>query len=406
MAQQTGIIQFKNKLGNVVGFKNSASLKSPNNFLRQRATSVSNPKTYKQAAQRAKVKPAQMFYNAFESILNHAFKPSAKASINRNRFMSYAMALDAVPDVPKGESYLPLLPYKISEGALGLDYKTGLSSYNAVTLYQEAITMISLGSLSPGVTTTISELSTAILGNNAGLEEGDEITFMLVLTSDPVNSEPQTGRFTAHISFVLDTSNTITTAGDIIESSGIADIGVSNGFLSLNSTSSQGIAALGTIISRKTTNSWTYTNSVMSVTPFGASVLAATESEVIESYMSSDSKQTSDKILQQAYSEGSDAAGSVTIASVTTATVSATGGTVSPTSAAIAVMSDGSRKVIIQTEDGDGTPIVCYRVSTGNYSAITFTPTDSSVSVDLSLARSSLAGNSYINKTQVVAAGF
>ena len=55
-------------MANVVGYKNPASSKANNNFYRERVYTVSNPKTQAQATQRAKVRPAQIFYNAFERV--------------------------------------------------------------------------------------------------------------------------------------------------------------------------------------------------------------------------------------------------------------------------------------------------------------------------------------------------
>lgn len=81
MAKQTAVVRFKGKLGNIVGYKQNTSSKSTsaNDFARIRVTDISNPRTRKQAKQRAKAAPAQMFYQAFEPVLNHSFYPTDSA---------------------------------------------------------------------------------------------------------------------------------------------------------------------------------------------------------------------------------------------------------------------------------------------------------------------------------------
>lgn len=285
MAKQTGAIRFTGKFANAVGYKNTSGQTANNTFMRERVYEISNPQTYAQSAQRAKVRPAQLFYSAFESIENHAFIPLGKASKNRNRFMSLAMKADT-PDVPKGQSYLPVVEYVIAEGSLGLDrYTKGVSQDDGVHF---PITVPN-----QAAATNVALLSAAILDNNVGFVEGEEITFMAILCPEGQPTE----RFAVHFSVVLDRGNTVTEIADIIPSS-IEFINGANEY-AFNAVAGYVIMSAGLIISSKTPSSWIYTNSKMLVTLEGRMLLNS-QLEVIQSYMAGASSRESDLILQQA----------------------------------------------------------------------------------------------------------
>lgn len=295
MAQQLGAIRFRGKVANVVGFKNSASTKTNKDFVREHVAEIANPKSDAQAAQRCKVKPAQMFFGAFYDVLNHAFKPSAKASINRNMFLKYAMENPTIPDVAKGESYLPIVDYRVSRGNLGLDSLcsgTPMVDYSGVT-FGVKCNMETLPS------TTIAQLSTAILAATPQLTEGQELTFLIV--SCPY--ENQSVRKADVISFVLDKNNTITPLANLFHDAvqfGCMSTGDGISVYSEDSTDRL-ILSVALIISSKTSNSWRYTNSFMVLSAEGESVYGLVSPEAVkQSYMKSEATRESDKILQQA----------------------------------------------------------------------------------------------------------
>lgn len=321
MAKQSGALRFIGKFANAVGYKNTSGQTANNTFMRERVYEISNPQTYAQSAQRAKVRPAQLFYSAFESILNHAFIPLGKASKNRNRFMSLAMKAET-PDVPKGQSYLPVVEYVISEGSLGLDRYTKGESQSDGVHFPIAV---------PGQAsaTNVALLSAAILDNNVGFVEGEELTFMAILCPEDAPTE----RFAVHFSFVLDRGNTVTEIADIIPVS-IEPINGANAF-AFNAIAGYVIMAAGLIISSKTPTSWIYTNSKMLVTQEGRELLNS-RVEVIQSYMAGGSSRESDLILQQATN-----ANSTGIVPVAIEDDDGVGSTV------IVRYSDGSRRVLL-----------------------------------------------------------
>lgn len=296
MAQQLGAIRFRGKVANVVGFKNSASTKSNKDFVREHVAEIANPQTDAQAAQRCKAKPAQMFYAAFEAVLNHAFKPSAKASLNRNMFMKYAMSNPTIPDVEKGEAYLPLVDYRVSRGNLGFD---SLCKGEG-SVEESAVDFALKCNMETTDATTVGAFSSAILDANPQLVEGQELTFLVI--SCP--ADRPTLRKSSVISFVLDKSNTVTTLANLYK--GMVFIGCFNQeggqvkILSEDSTDTS-ILAAALIISSRSGSSWRYTNSFMVFSNEGEAARAlVSPSAVKQSYMKSEASRESDKILQQA----------------------------------------------------------------------------------------------------------
>lgn len=393
MAQQLGAIRFKGKVANVVGFKNSASSKSNNNFVREHQSTVSNPKTYAQARQRSKAIPAQNFYAAFENVLNHAFLPTDRASRNRNRFISKAMKLDEIPDVVKGSSLLPLCKYQVSEGSLGLD-----DLAEVINLAGNDLSVgfkIKIQANNYTADSMISAISTDILENNPNLEEGMELTFMLVL--DYSVEEDGSSRSPKIISFVLDKSNTITTLKD-------ACVGDENIVI----TKGQGGIAVGhdvyaalagaVIISAKTSSSWRYTNSFFGFSIKGLEIKGNTsEAEVVESYMNAAANRNSDLILQQADNTQTEGVHPSSVTTMNITLAQGVTGTLSANAANIVAMSNGIRKVMVLNG-------ALTTGAAGSRVAITITPTGGTAR-PLTLADTTFDGNETITVEEVEAYG-
>lgn len=391
MAQQLGAIRFKGKVANVVGFKNSASSKSNNNFVREHQSTVSNPKTYAQARQRSKAIPAQNFYAAYENVLNHAFLPTDRASRNRNRFISKAMKLDEIPDVVKGSSLLPLCHYQVSEGALGLDNLAEVK----VPANSDAPLIFNLKiNNSYGENTTISVISTDILTQNPSLEEGMELTFLVLL--DYSNDADGSSRVTKIVSFVLDKSNTVTTLKDVAGGDEDLTISAEDGCISI----SHGYGVLGgaLIISSRTTSSWRYTNSFFGFSGKGLTIKGNTsEAEVIESYMNTAANRTSDLILQQADNQQAEGVHPSSVTTMNITLAQGVTGALSANAANIVAMSNGIRKVMVLNG-------ALTTGAAGSRVAITITPTGGTAR-PLTLADTTFDGNETITVEEVEAYG-
>lgn len=402
MAQQLGAVRFKGKLANVVGYKNSASRKQNNNFARERVYEVSNPKTEAQAIQRAKVRPAQIFYNGFERILNHAFLPSQRASRNRNRFISHAMKLKEIPDIEKGQAFLPFCNYKISEGALGLDDLARAENFkrNPGIENLDWSGCVHFPNLKGGDDIefdsgdTIAAVSEVLISNNAGLIEGMELTFLAVVAS---TAEP-TQRIAQVFSFVLNQGDTITTLGDIMGTFLIFKQAADYSLILATETDDYEVLSAGLIISAKAGNTYIYTNSSMQKSWRAEEVYSEDEADVIASYMADSSSSDSDLILQQA---NNAMAGNVvrpaSIASVDFEVVEGAG-TASGSHAAVVITNLGTQKVLVLNasgalasyEDGVLTPLTIE--NGGSASPLT---------IDLT----NLKGNGTITLADVIAVG-
>lgn len=366
----------RGKLGNVVGFSNSASEKTNNNFYRERATTVSNPKTQKQAIQRSKVKPAAAFYSAFESILNHAFLPSQRPVKNRNKFMKKAMQMAEVPDVRKDDNYLPILPYQVSEGNLGLDYLTVPSN----------ILQYGLGfGFEADEDMTIADVSAAWLARFPELVEGQELTFLAIICNP---GQPYVRR-AVHFSIVLDRGNTTTRTNDIFAGTGLV---LTDGILAPLSEQDTLLLGGALIISSKTSSSWRYTKSFFYMTQYAQSLPNITP-EVLLSYMSAEAQKTSDLILQQADNEASD--GRVHLVSLTELTVANDAdhqGTFAPATATAVRDSLGNIILVVDNlEAGSDLAYLMHKNGAGSW--VRVKRTNEGVSADVTIDTTTFAGD-------------
>lgn len=342
MGKQISVLRIKGSVGEVTGYKMNTSSKTSKSgdFIRSKATSVANPRTYAQAKQRAKARPAQLFYAAFENVLNHAFYPLGKPIKNRNRFLSLAMKMDYVPDVKKGEVKLPFAPYQISEGVLGLD-DLCVGSYNNL-----ADSRIAFESISVSISLTkvnVATFSSNVLNENPRLQDGEELTFMCLLCK---RDDPSV-RWTEVHSVVLDVNNTVTNLSDIFN--GLVQLVQYNDVLTLDlDDEDTKMLAAGLIISSKTTGSWQYANSLMALTAYAIDGFDWKEREIVESYMNETRDRNSDKQLQQA--DNATEGETVPVVSIGNSEITlkqGVTGTLNQTDAAIAEMRFGTRRVVV-----------------------------------------------------------
>ena len=400
MGKQISVLRIKGSVGEVTGYKMNTSSKTSKSgdFIRSKATSVANPRSYAQAKQRAKARPAQLFYAAFENVLNHAFFPLGKPVKNRNRFLSLAMKLDYVPDVKKSEVKLPFAPYQVSEGTLGLD-TLAVGAYSA-----ENDTRVSFGvkcDVNFDEDWTVGRLSTLLLSKNPLLQEGMELTFLVIVANGDNPSE----RYAKNYSLVLDTNDNVTKIANIFSGYETIALNDDDNVLSIQHLEGLGdnnkILCAGLIISSKTSSSWQYTNSFMALSAYAIDGFDWKEREIIESYMNETRDRNSDKILQQADNAPADE--SVPIVSVGNGEIKlkqGVTGTPNPTDAAIAQTRFGISKIVVS----DRGQLQWY-----NGPAKTWTPVflDSQGNrKELTLADTTWAGSQTITIAECQAAGF
>lgn len=398
MGKQISVLRIKGSVGEVTGYRLNTSSKTSKSgdFIRAKAATVSNPRTYSQATQRAKARPAQLFYAALANVLNHAFFPLGKAVKNRNRFISLAMRLPYVPDVKKGEVKLPFAPYQVSEGTLGMDSvcEGSASGFDDSTVLFENVFVPDGISGSQ----TVAEFTQQILGNgNSPLfEEGQELTFLSLFC----NAVDSNQRWAEHFSIVLNANDRVTTLSDLypasarLVSTGDDNLGVSA------STESMKLLAAGLIISSKTSSSWQYTNSHMALSAYAIDGFDWNERDIIVTYMNENAGRESDKILQQADNAGFiQAVRVVSVGNAEFTLKQGISGSTSKTDAALAAMSTGERCVVLSNGN-----LVWYNGERGTWEGINLTV--EGVARPLTMADVTWDGSPTISKAICVAQGF
>lgn len=176
MARQTGVITITGKVGNVVGMKNGYGTKA-NSFIREYVGDAKNPQTDYQLSQRAKMLPAVLFRRQLSSVISRAWEGKRYGGVSIREFMKYALKepWTNVPQLPKDSTLAVPGQYLVSRGSLPT---IGYSIVGTV-----ANTDISIIPQTIENTTTIGQLSTAILNNNVKFKQGDLLTFIFATTS-------------------------------------------------------------------------------------------------------------------------------------------------------------------------------------------------------------------------------
>lgn len=214
---------------------------------------VANPRTGNQIIQRAKMAPAQKFYESFKSVLDHSRQGLQAGEITRRAFMSDCMKMrNRFPFVTKGFEGLVAGEYPVSKGTLPeiavSDFYTLLSEEGeAMVTFDLASTLVSEGS--------VDVISANLLASNpTRLQVGDELTFLFIVTDDYTGNEA----YPIVISFVLDNNSTETVR---------ASFGAVDGVLSVQPETidpeGMEVVAAACIHSRKIGDSWVYSKSTM-----------------------------------------------------------------------------------------------------------------------------------------------
>lgn len=170
MAKGLGIIgNFKGKVGNIVGYNLKDSNNKQTQGLRAYQPVVRNPKTARQAEQRAKMAPINATYRALKGIIDRGQEGVAYGNKSRLRFLSEAMKQFNGPWFEKGEAVTLPIKTNITRGTLP---KIEISFPDSNGFYS------TLALEGNGAIANVGELSIALLADNAFLKEGDQLTFV------------------------------------------------------------------------------------------------------------------------------------------------------------------------------------------------------------------------------------
>lgn len=170
MGKGLGIIgNFKGKVGNIVGYNLKDSNNKQTQGLRAYQPVVRNPKTARQAEQRAKMAPINATYRALKGIIDRGQEGVAYGNKSRLRFLSEAMKQFDGPWFEKGEAVTLPIKTNITRGSLT---PIGVLRNNDDGISVE----LAMGNVEE--IATVGALSSALLENNSFLKEGDQLTFI------------------------------------------------------------------------------------------------------------------------------------------------------------------------------------------------------------------------------------
>lgn len=358
MAKQLGVIQYSGKMGNTVGRKKAGSA--------QNIVSVkvdpSNPKTYKQAVQRAVFAAAKNFRNAFPDILNHSFQGVKYGQDSLNRFTKLA-TLRSGDDFPnwvpqkKGSQQIIPQPWPISRGSIAAPTKVSLGLNTEFSIVGWEFSPVADA-------TTVGEFCTALIAANPFLKNGDMLTILVIATIDgdmgdgleAMNFIPLYDRFILDV----DSETVLATSGSMVSENNLFAVSEDNMF-SLTNSSFDAIFGAAIIISRQNGSkaSWLRSNSDMQLlADYLTTIRTADYVEVcIQTYMKSESATESDWYLNETHSgegEGSTADPN----RVRTASITVEVDGESETFANVAyVERDGQKIIPIQSATVDSQPV-------------------------------------------------
>lgn len=170
MAKGLGIIgNFKGKVGNIVGYNLKDSNNKQTQGLRAYQPVVRNPKTARQAEQRAKMAPINATYRALKGIIDRGQEGVAYGNKSRLRFLSEAMKQFNGPWFEKGEAVTLPIKTNITSGSLPtISIASVVPAGIDVNLEMGEVTQIA----------TVGALAAALLANNSFLKKGDQLTFV------------------------------------------------------------------------------------------------------------------------------------------------------------------------------------------------------------------------------------
>ena len=208
---------------------------------RELAPQVSNPRTPAQMEQRVKLSNLVSFYRANAGWMKGAFENKKERESDYNAFVAANIGNSVVAlskaDVAAGAAVVA--PYKITSGSLPI-VETVLNGSDLVSnLYVGALTINS--------STTIGALSSALLENNNGLEEGMQISVIINLQLAAAGTGVPYITARAY-EMILDTQNT-ETVESVIPDGILEAVGTTNKALGIN-TSDLGDGAAAFVISK------------------------------------------------------------------------------------------------------------------------------------------------------------
>lgn len=138
--------------------------------------------TKAQVEQRVRIANVVAMYRAIKAIANHSFEGATGGQTSYNLFVQSNLTNNDVVLTKEAAALgaCVVAPYLVSRGTLPSVIVSGLGA--------DAVTNISVGNLAISASTTVSEFAAAIVDNNAGLQYGDQLTYLSLLQQTDSNT--------------------------------------------------------------------------------------------------------------------------------------------------------------------------------------------------------------------------
>lgn len=194
---------WRGKKGSTVFYKLTNSNNAQKQGIRERVYEVANPQSNGQATQRAKLLPAQRVAGVLREIVERGWQGIEYGSKSRSEFLKRALKMSSgYPYILKDDDRVVPGAYQITKGTL----TPVTCSYDG----SDAVdTSILLGNTATTIPSTVGEYSQAIIDNNAGIQEGDQLTFVVcVSTGLRTEAQAEASYLWSYLSFYVDTDET------------------------------------------------------------------------------------------------------------------------------------------------------------------------------------------------------
>ena len=145
-------------------------------------SSPKDAKTRSQVTQRVKIANVIAMYRALKNICNHSFEGLDVGQTSYSAFVKANLTGNKVSLTKEAASFgaCVVAPYLISRGSLPSIQVEGTGA--------DAVTNIATGNLDISGTTTIGQFADALVANNAGIEYGDQLTYVSLVQQTDANS--------------------------------------------------------------------------------------------------------------------------------------------------------------------------------------------------------------------------
>lgn len=145
-------------------------------------SSPKDAKTRSQVTQRVKMANVIAMYRALKNICNHSFEGLDVGQTSYSAFVKSNLTGNKVSLTKEAASFgaCVVAPYLISRGSLPSIQVEGTGA--------DAVTNIAVGGLTISGTTTIGQFADALVANNAGIEYGDQLTYVSLVQQTDANS--------------------------------------------------------------------------------------------------------------------------------------------------------------------------------------------------------------------------